>query len=114
MEALLLNILNEYHAQEEAFTVYNTMVTNKMVEEEVETKKRFLQLMKGKRILQSHQEEEAWKAFTAYRKQNEEIKLKKEQKRAKKVQAWKDRQDEAARINSSVLTTQKIVSIDDA
>ena len=39
--------------------------------------------------------------------------LKKEQKRAKKVQAWKDRQDKA-RTNSSVLTTQKIVSIDDA
>ena len=45
MEALLLNILNEYHAQEEALTVY---------------------------------------------------KLKKEQKRAKKVQALKDRQDKAA------------------
>ena len=91
MEALLLN---EYHAQEvetkkriyreawKAFTAYH-MITNNMEEEEVETKKRALQIMKGNKKLQSQLEEDTWKAFTAYqRKQN--IKLKNEQKRAKK------------------------------
>jgi hypothetical protein len=48
-------------------------------EEEDETKKRILQLMKGNRILQSHLEEDIWKAFTAYRRKLN-IRLKKGEK----------------------------------
>ena len=108
MEALLLNILNEHHATEIFKRIYSDEAWKAFIAyhmegfTEEEEKKRFLQIMKGHR-----------KAFTAYRrKQN--IKLKKKQKTEKRVQAEKDRQDKAATTNSSLLTTQEIVSIDDA
>ena len=85
MEALFLNILNEYHAQEvetkkkiyleawKAFTAYH-MNANNWTEEEVETIKRAFKRMKRDKRLQSHFEEETWKAFTAYRKKHLEEK----------------------------------------
>jgi len=86
METILLNILNEHHATDtlkriyrEAWKAFTAYHMEGFTEEEEETKKRILQLMKGNRILQSHLEEDIWKAFTAYRRKLN-IRLKKGEK----------------------------------